>query len=288
MKIEDAVTTCPLSFVALGDCGWADAHRERIGRQIGLLHQNHPVSAILLLGDNIQDDGPFEPALARRFTSPLKNLVDARIPFYAVLGNHDYRRSWIRNGELKLPLFHMDGLPYYQKTFALGKGSITFFMLLAETIPADGDQIKWFRDALAKNRSDWKILILHRPMVASAQVGHGPSKKIFRALGPILKNPGGIDMVLAGHNHVYERRKPVDGVLHITLGNGGDLDHHAVFPPDPERVIGYNARSCFGVIQGDAKSLSFQVTNEDGQVIDRIRLEKRGETGKTTITELAR
>lgn len=122
-------------------------------------------------------------------------------------------------------------------------------------------------------------------MIAS-KVANGANNKIFRVLGPIIKKPGGIDLVLAGHNHLSERRKLVDGVLHITLGNGGDLDKHPVFPPDEDRVIGYNKRSCLGWIKCDENRLVLLIVNEDGQIIDKIQLEKISSLGIPTITGL--
>ena len=70
-------------------------------------------------------------------------------------------------------------------------------------------QLVWLRDALANSRARWKIVFLHHSIYSAATKsgGHGGERSVLRLrhlLEPIFV-AGGVDLVLAGHDHHYDR-----------------------------------------------------------------------------------
>lgn len=265
----------PLTFALVGDTGTGDGPAFRVGEQIAELHDQAPhagpLEALIMLGDNLYGDHPFPVAMRERFIDPFEPVLDRHIPVYAVLGNHDddVRDRW--KGEMDSPLFGMEGRRYYKLKF--GNRLVTFYMLNSETIQIEPSQVEWFREELAKDESLWKVVVIHRPLYAS-EIDHGPAPELIAILGDLLTAENGVDLVFAGHNHVYERRKPVKGVIHITSGNGGELHPENDWPDDPERVVGYNQSRGFAWLEIDGPYLKVHAITEDGETIDEFELTK--------------
>ena len=100
-----------LTFGVVGDTGEPNRDLTAIAQQMNNYHVNKgKLDFVLLLGDNVYGDG-IGKGLAVHFERPFKGLVDARVKFYAVLGNHD-----IRNGtqmQTNYPHFNMGGRRVY-------------------------------------------------------------------------------------------------------------------------------------------------------------------------------
>src|SRR5436190_1138899 len=79
---------------------------------------------------------------------PYKGLLDAKVKFYASLGNHDDRE-----GQRYYQLFNMNGKLYY--SFKAPKQSVRFFAL--DSTYADPEESAWLEKELAGSGEDWKI-----------------------------------------------------------------------------------------------------------------------------------
>ncbi|MCE5228480.1 metallophosphoesterase [bacterium] len=269
-------------LIALGDTGTGNNHQYRIGEQMARQCDRFGnVSACLLLGDNIYENDELEAGLEKRFLKPFDPLIRRKIPFYAALGNHDYSVIDKARFEMNLPWFNMGGHNYYAQTF--GNGLVTVFFLDCETIKNDPTQFLWLENELRNCRSKWKVLINHIPMVAS-NVLHADNPDTFDLLDKLMLN-GGVDMVLSGHNHLYERRRLLDGIQYVTIGSGGHVSDDFEFPPDKNRAVGYNKACCFSWMEITPDAIHFQVRNETGMLVDEFRL-SRGVDGRVQVADI--
>jgi hypothetical protein len=77
----------------------------------------------------------------------------------------------------------------------------------------------------------------------------------------------GVDVILAGHEHVYERVRPQQGIYYFTEGASGEL-RAGNLAPSAITAKGFDAdRSCMMIeIAGD--DLYFQTTSRTGVVVD--------------------
>lgn len=276
------VAESPLYFGVAGDTGTGDKHAYQIARQMAEVDAKHPFSAVLLLGDNIYGEEPYPIALEKRFLHPFAPLLERGVPFHAALGNHDYDHDRLE-GELHTALLNMDGREYRSVKFG---ETVEFFILSSETLRKDPRQVAWFEEASVQSRAKWKIVVLHDPL-ASSDASHGPDREGLAVLRKVLEGPADIDMVLAGHNHFYERRKIAGGIQHITLGSGGELARSITLPPDEGRAAGYNQSRCFGWMEIEADRLRFHVVDQRGAAIDEFTLRDPEEPGRLEIIESA-
>jgi hypothetical protein len=80
-----------------------------------------------------------------------------------------------------------------------------------------GAQSRWLEDTLAnaqKDRGiDWIIVQMHQDALSSSKNGNGSDRGIREAWLPLFDRYG-VDLVLCGHDHDYERSWPVRGCNH--------------------------------------------------------------------------
>ncbi len=261
-----------MNFLLLGDTGSGKPQVYNIVREMKTRHLIKPVDAIFLLGDNLYEGHFVTKSLHKLFMSPFAALLSQHIPFFATLGNHDYDMGRLR-GELEFPPFNMVGRSYYSLDFGLGSNSLSVFVCDAESLKSgDKEQLQWLAAAVAASQASWKILLLHRPIEAT-EIDHGPSEELRRLLKPILHE---IDVVFSGHNHIYERRKILDGTLHITSGAGGQLTTETL-PLDENRAAGYNKLGSFVQMVIGEGCMTLTAWNEKGEAVDSIVLRDRSD-----------
>ncbi|OPZ08552.1 MAG: Undecaprenyl phosphate-alpha-4-amino-4-deoxy-L-arabinose arabinosyl transferase [candidate division BRC1 bacterium ADurb.BinA292] len=254
----------------MGDSGTGGLGEQRLVRRMVDLSRSRHLDAVFLLGDNIYDDLPYPAALERRVVEPLHPLLDQRVPFFGVLGNHDVRRKEYRHGEIYDPLFRMEGREYYRQVLTNGQYAVSFFVLNSETLGDDPLQLEWLAKALAADTSDYHVLLLHRPLLGTVE--HGGSGKIERLLRPILDDGPHIDAIFSGHNHVYERLVDKAGIHHVTLGSGGKLSRGIEFPEDPRREAQESGQRVLGWLTLDDDGLSFHAYGAHGEQIDSFEI----------------
>ena len=107
-------------FAVLGDFGTGDRTQYQLAEQMAKLQARFPFELVITVGDNIYG-GESARDFQRKFEIPYKLLLDAKVKFYASLGNHDDR------GQARYALFNMDGKTYY--TFKAPGASVRFFAL---------------------------------------------------------------------------------------------------------------------------------------------------------------
>jgi hypothetical protein len=79
-------------------------------------------------------------------------------------------------------------------------------------------QVAWLDADLAANRLPWVIVYLHRPPYSTGD--HGGDGDVQQHFVPLFEKHR-VPLVLAGHDHHYERTKPLDGVTYVVSGGGG-------------------------------------------------------------------
>jgi 3',5'-cyclic AMP phosphodiesterase CpdA len=184
--------------------------------------------------------------------------LDVGIPFFAALGNHDVEH---REYQIHYPLFHMQERRYYSRIF--GHGRVEAFFLDSNTIADDRLQIEWLTEALQESRAIWKIVIMHHPLFTTARKHHALPERM--ALLEPLFSSGGVDIVFCGHNHIYERLRPINGVHYMTVGSGGKLDSNSLIPGSPQRIAGNDEENVLLVLQftdSDCQFVAYTINEE--------------------------
>ena len=262
-------TASHVSFAALGDNGSGGRHAMAVAEQLAHSYRDEPFGHVSLLGD-ICYYGHIADRFDDVFVKPLGPLIDAEVEFELAVGNHDggiFFEEGVPDVEATLALL---GTP--SRYYAVTRGPADFFYLDSGSIersgPDAGEQLSWLDDALDASEAQWKIVCTHHPVHSSGS--HGPTEPLQRVLEPILVRHH-VDLVLAGHDHHYERSEPIDGVTHVVSGGGCKLT-----PVDPGPTTAF-ARSTlqFMRITIDDDRLSARAVGVDGDAIDRFVLRAR-------------
>ena len=153
-----------------------------------------------------------------------KPILDAKIPFYPALGNHEY------DGDTK------EALGYFRQRFpfvgecrwyAVRAGPLLFALLDTnfDELPPKfvAAQEAWFQETLRAANEDPEvkalILVSHHPPYTNSNV-HEPSEETRRRFADPAAACSKFKLFVAGHVHNYERFS-IKGVPFIVSGGGG-------------------------------------------------------------------
>jgi 3',5'-cyclic AMP phosphodiesterase CpdA len=250
------------SFAVVGDSGSGGKGQLKVA---SLLRRLKP-DVILHTGDVVYPAGE-ERHYGRRFFAPYEDIIK-EVPIFPVLGNHDVRTG---NGAAFLENFHPPlGSPGSTKRYySFDWGDAHFVALDSELYHGDGggkvEQQKAFleRDLAATGRR-WKVAFLHRSPYGSSR--HGGDERVRQDLEPIFARHG-VDLVFAGHDHVYERTIPIKGVIYVVSGGGG----RRLYPAGkgPLTACARSAHHAV-LVRVAGERFSLEAVGPDGTVFDRF------------------
>jgi len=252
-KLTLPVKDGSVRFAVIGDTGSGTAKQKDVGDMMVKYRVLFPFEFVLMMGDNMyggEDPKDFE----KKFFEPYKALLDDKVKFYATLGNHDMPI------QVNYENFNMNGKEYYR----FKKGNVAFYSLNSNYM--DKKQVKWLEDELAKDTSEWKVCFFHHPPYSSAKK-HGSDGQLREVVEPIFLKYG-VNVVLTGHDHVYERIKPQKGIYYFVSGAGGQLRTGDVSETSPLTEKSYDRDMHFMLFEVAGDQMYFQAISRTGETID--------------------
>jgi hypothetical protein len=204
----------PIRVVAFGDFGTGGPLQMRTADAIQREHDQRAFDLGLTLGDNVYPEGALSPEDPRWQQYWVRPYAGLGIPFYATLGNHDWRNADGPAAEV-LRRDPASGWHLPATRYTYTAGAAQFFAL--DTNAMSRAQLDWLETELERSRATWKVVYGHHP-VRSAGV-HGDTRSLVRDLLPVLA--GRADVYLAGHDHDMQHLGPEQGVHYFVAGSGG-------------------------------------------------------------------
>jgi len=244
--------TDSVRFAAIGDMGNGNKVQYEVAEQMIAYRRRFPFEFVLMLGDDLIG-GKSPSDYQNKFELPYKALLDAGVKFYAVFGNHDI------SNERFYKLFNMNGQQYY----TYKKSNVRFFALDSNYMTPQ--QLSWLEKELQNSGSDWKICYFHHPLYSSGAT-HGSSTELRLLLEPLFIKYG-VQVVFAGHDHVYERVKPQKGIYYFTEGASGELRKGDLRKTDLT-AAGYDQDCSFMLVEIAGDELYFQTISRTGRTVD--------------------
>ena len=245
-------TANSLKFAVIGDYGTGDRSSYETAAQMAALRARFPFELVLTTGDNILERQGTADDFAHKFERPFAPLLRAGVRFYASLGNHDHK------ADRRYAPWNMQGQRYY----SFAKRNARFFAL--DTNRPDREQLDWIEQALRGSTDDWKICYFHHPLYSNGAT-HGPSLELRVMLEPLFVRYG-VDVVFSGHDHIYERLTPQQGIHYFVVGAGGKRD--TGIEPSDTTAAAFDADRSFLAVEVNGNRLSFQAVSRTGTTVD--------------------
>lgn len=194
----------PVVRVAVaGDVGDSGSRLDATGTAMARLVGDDPFDILLLLGDNVYPSG--DPAqLDRTVFEPFAGVLDDGTRLLAIVGNHDKSHTTEQLAALGMPG------PWWSEVHG-----DTRFIGLDSNRPDDPDQLAWLEATLAASTETWKIVALHHPPYSAGYQGSNLDARA--AFAPLFERYG-VQLVLSGHDHDFQRSVPINGVTYVVTG----------------------------------------------------------------------
>jgi predicted phosphodiesterase len=240
-------------FAVIGDTGSGTEQQRDVGEMMLKYRGLFPYEFVLMMGDNMYG-GEAPQDFEKKFAEPYRALLNDKVKFYATLGNHDQAL------QVNYTNFNMNGKEYYRFT----KGDVAFYSLNSNYM--EKKQVKWLEDELGRETAKWKVCFFHHPPYSSAKK-HGSDGQLREVVEPIFLKYG-VDVVLTGHDHVYERIKPQKGIYYFVSGAGGKLRTGDIDKNSGLTEKSYDRDLHFMLFEVAGDQMYFQAISRTGQTID--------------------
>lgn len=238
-------------FAVIGDNGTGDQDQYDVAAQMAVSRREFPFELVLMVGDNMYGRQRVED-FRDKFEMPYKPILDAGIRFYAALGNHDSPENRFYEP------FNMGGERYYTYT----RGRVRFVVL--DTNVLDAQQLAWADATLSDSTERWKIAYFHHPLYSNGG-RHGSNVELRVRLEPLLVRHG-VTAVFSGHDHMYERITPQQGITYFVAGAGGKL--RKGYSRSENSAAAFDADQSFMLVEIAGDEMSFRAVSRTGRVVD--------------------
>lgn len=288
-----------MRFAVIGDFG--EATESGLPRVAALVNGWQP-DFIVTVGDNNYPEGAAETIddnVGQFFSQYIGAYQGEYGPgspvnrFWPTLGNHDWESITCEGDTCRGPYFDYFTLPHNERYYTVDYGLVRLYALDSERDePDDRDaesiQAAWLREQLAASTACFDVVVLHRPPYGTGR--HGSH--------PVVQWPfadWGADVVIAGHDHLYERLD-VAGTPYFVNGAGGAKlyelnDENADLPAGVTSEVVYNEDHGAMLVTVTDTGITYQVYNTEGTLIDELTLAEQcavpGETATPTPTATA-
>ena len=271
-------------------------------------------------GDNAYRSGTNKQFQAG-FFEPYKNIL-RNTPVWPIYGNHDARR-WVFFDIFSFPTKAESGgvasgsEHYYSFDYA----NVHFVVLDTQEsdLDIDGDMLSWLKKDLKQTKQQWLISFFHHPPYTKGS--HNSDNKwdsrgrlitVRENILPILEDTG-VDLVLSGHSHMYERSELINchygdsltfnqkmireqaknnkynkkennisaksGTIYTVIGSSSKVDTGPLDHPAMPHSIREAGSMIFDVTKNTLKAYFI---NKDGMVKDHFEVNKGVDSGVTT------
>ncbi|WP_420867851.1 metallophosphoesterase [Bacteroides caecigallinarum] len=280
----------PLNFYLANDLGRNGYYDQKpIAELMGNMAETVDIECVVAAGDVHHFEG------VRSVNDPLwmtnYELIyshpELMIPWYAILGNHEYRG----NTQAVIDYSKISArwnMPDRYYTFVMENDGITVRFVMVDTAPLidkyreddeysdackqDMDkQLSWIDSLLTTSKEDWVLVVGHHPIFAETGKDDSERLDLQKRLDSILRKHTNVDMYLCGHIHNFQHIRKVDSNIDYVVNTSGSLSRK-VKPIDGTRFC--SGDTGFSLICADKKELNLHMINKEGKVIYTVTRKK--------------
>jgi tartrate-resistant acid phosphatase type 5 len=275
-----------LRLLVVGDAG---ATHSMLRAGMMRIEKEHPVDAIVLVGDNFYPCG-IHGLDDPQWTKITEHFGPVGVPIFPVLGNHDYGDPQVHNGQLttcgapdpeaeidetqRIPEWHFPARSYALKsaladiimvdTQPIASGFLQPFRGSATT----AEETEFLREQLQESTATWRIVVGHHTIFSSGEHGRTDDtyRSNMRALLPALDARNGADLYICGHDHDLELIGSVSGARPWFLISGAGSANDVMKPrygPEPPTIFPVPLRTFLGFAVVDITPARLSITFYD-------------------------
>ena len=332
-------STGPIRFWALGDFGSDTPNQYTVRDQIAKFTANRRPDIWLWLGDNAYNRGSdteFGQKVFATYPDFFKN-----IPVWPTPGNHDYGDNV---NAMDIDYYKIFTVPTQAEAGGVASGTAAYYSYDYGNVhfvsldsygneggkyrlyDTTGTQVQWLKRDLTANRQPWTVVYFHHPPHTKGSHNSDTEDELIQIrknLTGILERFG-VDLVLNGHSHVYERsyrlrnhtglantfRKAINttdsttfiyngspnscplisqgsGTVYAVAGSGGQLGGRQADYPHPAMIYSNTTLGGSLIIDVTDNRLDGQWVAADGSVPDKFTIMKKVNKTATLTTEYA-
>ncbi len=315
--------TVPMKFWVTGDFGTGSNDQFAVRNSFANYAAGQKINGWLWLGDNAYSNGTDQQYQNRVFDvypSQFRN-----IPVFPALGNHDYAQSGYLSTASRgtnFPYFDIFALPTAsgtEKYYSANYGNVHFIALdsYGSYNTPGSAMYNWLQADLMNNTQQWTIVFFHHPPYTKGSHDSDNSAECVdmrQNIIPLLESFG-VDLVLSGHSHAYERSYLIkghygisssfnssylvqpggetfsktsrtgNGTIYAVCGVGGQLEGSS--PGYPHNAMYYSSTSKLGslIIEVTGGNLKCSFLTSNGTIADDFTFSKPPVGPQTNINE---
>jgi len=265
------------SFLAFGDSGAGSPEQQSL---VQAMAAELDVSMAIHVGDLAYPDGTFADFELGHFgpNAPLMR----RLPLFATPGNHEYNTNFAAPylAGVVVPDSGVPG-PGQGRYYSFDWSNAHFVSLDSSLLPTASapQMLDWLDADLAATEQRWRIVFLHHPPYPTGfHLGDPVCVAVRQLVVPIVERRG-VQLLLSGHGHGYERSYPLAGdapadypststVYVITGGGGGALESVGSSSQCALSVEAFN----YLRVDVEREYLRLRAIGLDGEEIDDVTL----------------
>ncbi|GAB2779753.1 hypothetical protein GCM10027275_24130 [Rhabdobacter roseus] len=220
-----------IRIAGFGDCGNNSINQRKVRDEVVKAIGDKPLNAWILMGDNAYSDGTDAEYQSKFFNNYKDNLLK-NYPLFPCPGNHDYRDfpSASASDQYKMAYFQNFTMPTQgecggvpsrtQSYYSFDIGNVHFLSLDSYGpdfkglyMYNEGEQVEWVKKDLAANKSQWVVAYWHHPPYTMGSHNSDTEKDLISIRENFIKvlEEQGVDLIICGHSHVYERSRLLKG-----------------------------------------------------------------------------
>jgi len=219
------------TFWVNGDCGNNSTNQANVVAKYLQYVGTTITNGVLLSGDNAYTSGT-EAEFTTNFFNVYQNNIMRNSVFWSAPGNHDYSNgSAARQNDHLVPYYDIFDLPTNGEAGGVPSGTEAFYSFdygnvhflsldsygkennatrLYDTL---GAQVQWIKQDLAANDKKWVIAYWHHPPYTMGSHNSDTESELVNIRQNFIRilERMGVDLILTGHSHDYERSKLMKG-----------------------------------------------------------------------------
>ena len=281
----------PLNFYLANDLGRNGYYDQKpIAELMGNMAENVDIECVIAAGDVHHFEG------VRSVNDPLwmtnYELIyshpELMIPWYAILGNHEYRGNTQAVIDYSAVSARWN-VPDRYYTFAMENDGVTVRFVMVDTAPLldkyredtekypdackqdMNKQLAWIDSVLTAAKEDWVLVVGHHPIYAETGKDDSERLDLQKRLDSVLRKHKNVDMYLCGHIHNFQHIRKADSNIDYVVNTSGSLSRK-VKPVDGTKFC--SGETGFSLITADKKELNLHMINKEGKVIYTVSRKK--------------